>query len=76
MELTQSDEVNNQIRSLNANVPAFREALDKAEVRYELHMYESANHAFQNDTLEARYSADAAKLAWQRTVDFRKKELG
>ena len=61
---------------INANVPAFRAALDKAGVRYEVHMYEGANHAFHNATSEARYSADAAQLAWQRTVDFLKKELG
>ena len=61
---------------INANVPAFREALDKAGVRYELHIYEGANHAFNNDTSQARYSEEAAKLAWQRTIDFLKRELG
>ena len=61
---------------INADVPAFREALDRAGARYELHIYEGANHAFHNDTSEARYSADAAKLAWSRTVEFLKRELG
>lgn len=61
---------------INANVPAFREALDRAGVRYELHMYEGANHAFLNDTSEARYSEEAAKLAWSRTIEFLKRELG
>lgn len=60
---------------INADVPAFREALDRAGVRYELHIYEGANHAFHNDTSEARYSADAAGLAWQRTIAFLKREL-
>lgn len=60
---------------INANVPAFRDALDRAGVRYELHMYEGANHAFHNDTSDARYSAEAAKLAWSRTVGFLKREL-
>jgi carboxymethylenebutenolidase len=60
---------------INANVPAFRDALDRAGVRYELHMYEGANHAFHNDTSDARYSAEAAKLAWSRTVEFLKREL-
>jgi carboxymethylenebutenolidase len=60
---------------INADVPAFRDALDRAGVRYELHMYEGANHAFHNDTSEARYSAKAAKLAWSRTVEFLKREL-
>jgi carboxymethylenebutenolidase len=61
---------------INADVPAFREALDRAGARYELHMYEGANHAFHNDTSEARYAADAAQLAWSRTVEFLKRELG
>ncbi|HXV26171.1 MAG TPA: dienelactone hydrolase family protein [Alphaproteobacteria bacterium] len=60
---------------INADVPAFRDALDQAGVRYELHLYEGANHAFHNDTSEARYAPDAAKLAWQRTVEFLKREL-
>lgn len=61
---------------INAGVPAFREALDRAVVRYELHMYEGANHAFHNDSSEARYSAESAKLAWSRTIEFLKRELG
>ncbi len=38
-------------------------------------MYESANHAFHNDTAPTRCNAEAAKLAWQRTVEFFKKYL-
>jgi dienelactone hydrolase len=49
--------------NVNAGIPGFREALDKAGVRYELQMYEGAQHAFHNDTSEARYDAAAAKLA-------------
>jgi carboxymethylenebutenolidase len=60
---------------INADVPAFREALDGAGVRYELHFYDGANHAFHNDTSEARYAPEAAKLAWQRTIEFLKREL-
>jgi carboxymethylenebutenolidase len=55
---------------INADVPAFQAALDKAKVRYTLHRYEGANHAFHNDTSAARYDATAAKLAWERTIAF------
>jgi carboxymethylenebutenolidase len=33
-------------------------------------MYEGANHAFNNDTSAERYNAEAAKLAWDRTLAF------
>jgi carboxymethylenebutenolidase len=61
--------------NVNGGVPGFREALDKAGVRYELHMYEGAQHAFHNDTTEARYDAAAAKQAWERTMAFFKANL-
>ena len=61
--------------NVNGGVPGFREALDKAGVRYELHMYEGAQHAFHNDTSEARYNAAAAKQAWERTMAFFKANL-
>ena len=60
---------------INAAVPAFEETLKAAGARYELFMYDGVDHAFHNDTNAARYNAEAAKLAWQRTVDFLKKEL-
>lgn len=54
----------------NAGIPAYEEALKKAGVVYELYMYPNVNHAFHNDTSEARYNADAALHAWKRTLDF------
>jgi carboxymethylenebutenolidase len=53
---------------INAGIPAYREALDKAGVRYELHIYDGTQHAFNNDTSAARYHKAAADLAWRRTV--------
>lgn len=55
---------------INAGIPAFEAALQAAGVDHQIFVYEGANHAFNNDTAEARYDADAAALAWQRTVDF------
>ena len=40
-----------------------------------MHVYEGVNHAFNNDTNPARYDEAAAKVAWDRTVDFLKREL-
>ena len=60
---------------INANVPAFDEALKKAGVQHEIHMYEGANHAFLNDTSAERYNKQAAELAWGRTVEFLKRNL-
>jgi carboxymethylenebutenolidase len=53
---------------INAGIPAYEEALKKAGTKYELYMYEGANHAFHNDTAPTRYNAAAAKLAWERTL--------
>jgi len=58
---------------VNAGIPAYEAALKANNVRYELYMYEGANHAFHNDTAPTRYNEAAAKLAWQRTIDFFKK---
>jgi carboxymethylenebutenolidase len=55
---------------IDAGIPAYEDALKKAGTRYELYMYEGANHAFHNDTAPTRYNEAAAKKAWQRTVDF------
>lgn len=61
---------------INAGIPAYREALDKAGVKYEVHIYEGTQHAFNNDTSAARYNKAAADLAWSRTVALFKETLG
>jgi carboxymethylenebutenolidase len=61
---------------INAAVPAFEKSLKSAGARYELHMYPNVEHAFHNDTNAARYNAAAAKLAWDRTIEFLTRELG
>src|SRR5258706_620973 len=60
---------------INAGIPAYEGALKKAGTNYELYIYEGANHAFHNDTAPTRYNEAAAKLAWQRTLDFFAKYL-
>jgi len=60
---------------INNGIATYEEALKKAGVTYELYMYEGVNHAFHNDTSEARYNEAAAKLAWERTLAFFEKYL-
>jgi carboxymethylenebutenolidase len=40
-----------------------------------MHDYEGVNHAFNNDTSEARYDKQAADLAWSRTIAFFREKL-
>jgi carboxymethylenebutenolidase len=53
---------------INAGIAAFETALKAAGKTYELHMYEGANHAFNNNTNAARYNKDVAGLAWSRFI--------
>lgn len=61
---------------VNAGMADYETALKANNKSYELHMYEGANHAFNNDTNTARYNKEAADLAWGRTVAFLKKHAG
>jgi carboxymethylenebutenolidase len=54
--------------------PAYEEALKANHVPYTAYIYEGVNHGFHNDTTP-RYDEPAAKLAWQRTLDFFNKYL-
>jgi carboxymethylenebutenolidase len=54
--------------------PAYEAALKANHVNYTAYVYEGANHGFHNDTTP-RYDEAAAKLAWQRTLDFFNKNL-
>ncbi len=60
---------------VNAGIPVYEEALKKAGTRYELFIYEGAQHGFHNDTAPTRYNEAAAKLAWSRAIALFKKEL-
>lgn len=59
---------------INAAWPASEAALKAAGVKYQAYIYTGTQHGFNNDTTP-RYDAAAAKLAWQRTIDFFNKEL-
>ena len=59
---------------INAGWPAYEAALKANNVKYEMFKYPGTQHGFNNDTTP-RYDEKAAKLAWQRTVDFFKKNL-
>lgn len=59
---------------INAGWAAYEAALKANGATYTMHMYDGANHGFHNDTTP-RYDEAAAKLAWQRTLDFFNKYL-
>ncbi|MCE7042553.1 dienelactone hydrolase family protein [Dyadobacter sp. CY312] len=60
---------------INAGIPAYEEALKTAGKKYELYVYEGAQHAFLNDSAPTRYNPEAAKLAWERTLEFFQKNI-
>jgi carboxymethylenebutenolidase len=59
---------------LAASWPAYDAALTANHVPHEGYIYPKANHGFHNDTTP-RYDEAAAKLAWQRTIDWFNKYL-
>ncbi|MCX8571319.1 dienelactone hydrolase family protein [Aminobacter sp. MET-1] len=61
---------------INAGIDAYKAALEKAGKEFQVFVYDGAQHAFNNDTSEARYDKAAADLAWGRTVAFLKDKLG
>jgi len=60
---------------INAGIPDFKAALEKASIEHEIHVYEGARHGFYNNTRPI-YHEEASKLAWKRTIDFFKDKLG
>ena len=55
---------------IDAGIPDFKAALEANHVTYQMFTYEGTQHGFHNDSTAARYNEAAAKLAWQRTIDF------
>ena len=60
---------------VNAGIPAYEAALKAAGKDYQLFIYEGVQHAFNNDTGGERYNAEAAKLAWGRTLELFNKTI-
>ncbi len=56
-------------QGINAGIAAYEAALKANGKTYTAYVYEGTQHGFHNDTTP-RYDENAAKLAWQRTVDF------
>jgi carboxymethylenebutenolidase len=61
---------------VNAGIEAYTAALRAHGKSFEAHTYPGTQHAFNNDTSAARYNAEAAAVAWQRTVVFLRQHLG
>ena len=61
-------------QGVNQGWPAFEKALKANGKTYTAYVYEGTQHGFHNDTTP-RYDEAAAKLAWQRTLDFFNKNL-
>ena len=59
---------------IRAGWPAYEAALKANKVDYQYFVYPATEHGFNNDTTP-RYDPAAAKLAWQRTMDFFKAKL-
>lgn len=60
---------------VNKTIPAAEEAMKKYNKSYTYKIYPGAKHAFNNDTNADRYHPEAAKEAWNRTLEFFKKQL-
>jgi len=59
---------------VDAGIPAFEAALKANNKKYEIFVYAGTQHGFHNDTTP-RYDEAAAKLAWQRSLEFFNKNL-
>jgi len=59
---------------INAGWPDYEKALKANHKEYTAYIYPGVNHGFHNDTTP-RFDDAAARLAWERTIDFFKKKL-
>lgn len=59
---------------VNEGWPVYEQALKENNKKYIAYFYAEVNHGFHNDSTP-RFDKAAAELAWQRTVDFFKRNL-
>jgi carboxymethylenebutenolidase len=59
---------------INEMWPAFEVALKASNVPHQMHIYPGTQHGFHNNSTP-RYNEAAAKLAWERTTEFFRKNL-
>ena len=57
---------------INSGLQEYRSTLLSHDKVFAIHVYPRVNHSFANDTSAARYSKQAADLAWTRTLAFLK----
>lgn len=60
----------------SANIEAFETALKANHKTYTSYKYEGVKQSFSNETNPERYNKEAAELAWKRSLDFLKEQLG
>jgi carboxymethylenebutenolidase len=60
---------------INKGIPDTEAAMKKYNKIYDYKIYPGAQHGFNNDTNPERYDAKAAKEAWERTMEFFRKNL-
>ena len=59
---------------INEGIAAYETALKAHNKVHQIYLYDGKQHGFHNDTTP-RYDAEAAKLAWSRTLEFFNKYL-
>ncbi|HEY6804347.1 MAG TPA: dienelactone hydrolase family protein [Pyrinomonadaceae bacterium] len=61
-------------QGVNSGIQAYEAALTENKKVFQSYTYDGKQHGFHNDTTP-RYDADAAKLAWSRTIEWFNKYL-
>jgi carboxymethylenebutenolidase len=61
-------------QGVNSGIQAYEAALTENKKVFQSYVYDGKQHGFHNDTTP-RYDADAAKLAWSRTIEWFNKYL-